>query len=418
MYMYDTVIVGGGISGLYTYMRLIDEQIKTKSRENILLVEQNEYFGGRILQVNEDLNGIHYSFPAGAARFNRNHTRVIGLLKRFGLLDLRRERGGTSLIDFIDSTNQFKGVFDNDNGFVYIDKVIKCGKEKDTTQLQNMSFKDLASTCLTSKQLEFMLTACGYSGQLKYMNAFDAINLFSHGIRTDLKYWGGKFHLLVTKMIEYLRKHRANLQLDSQITEIERDEKGLYTLKFKNSTLQSKKVILCIPQPALLKLNILNPIHNLLRDTISCKPLCRTYAIFDKKDIWFKDIDSKIVTNNQLRYIIPMDTEKGLIMISYTDDVYTKYWKSIQHNQTKLKQSVVKLVHDTFDRKIKKPIKVIVCSWDCGVGYWNKGVDSKIMSAFILNPFSNLYICGENYSTNQSWVEGALETCDKCLNKL
>ena len=146
MYMYDTVIVGGGISGLYTYMRLIDEQIKTKSRENILLVEQNEYFGGRILQVNEDLNGIHYSFPAGAARFNRNHKRVIDLLKRFGLLDLRKERGGISSIDFIDSTNQFKGVFDNDDGFVYIDKVIKCGKEKDTTQLQNMSFNDLAST--------------------------------------------------------------------------------------------------------------------------------------------------------------------------------------------------------------------------------------------------------------------------------
>lgn len=418
MYMYDTVIIGGGISGLYTYMRLIDEQIKNKSRENILLLEQNNYFGGRILQMEQEISGVKFSFPAGAARFNKNHTRVIGLLKRFGLIDFRKERGSVSRIEFMDSENQFKGVFDNKHGFMYIDKVIKHGQDKDKDDLQGISFKEFAATCLTAKELEYMLTACGYSGQLKHMNAFDAINLFTNGIRTDMKYWGGKFHLLIAKIVEYLHTHGANLHLRCAVTNIDRDEKGLYTIKFKNRTVLTKKVILCIPQPALLKLNVLHPIHNLLRDTISCKSLCRTYAIFDKKDIWFKDIDTKIVTNNQLRYIIPMDAEQGLIMISYTDDIYTKYWKSIQNNQTKLKQSVVKLVHDTFDRKIKNPIKVIVCHWECGVGYWNKGVDSKIMSTFILNPFSNLYICGENYSTNQSWVEGALETCDKCFCKL
>ena len=30
---------------------------------------------------------------------------------------------------------------------------------------------------------------------------------------------------------------------------------------------------------------------------------------------------------------------------------------------------------------------------------------------------NNLYICGENYSLDQSWVEGALETCDRVLKK-
>ena len=110
-----------------------------------------------------------------------------------------------------------------------------------------------------------------------------------------------------------------------------------------------------------------------------------------------------------------MDYEKGLIMISYTDDVYTNYWKKMQDNQSKLKTEIIKLVKETFRLNINAPEKVYVCNWDCGVGYWNRNVDSEKMSAFILNPMPNIYICGENYSNNQSWVEGALETSNKCI---
>ena len=38
-------------------------------------------------------------------------------------------------------------------------------------------------------ELQYMLIASGYSGQLKYMNMYDAMNLFSHGIRVDVKYY-------------------------------------------------------------------------------------------------------------------------------------------------------------------------------------------------------------------------------------
>ena len=80
--MYDYVIIGGGISGLYMNMKLLD---KTK---NILLLEGNNYFGGRIYQYNDSKNNV--SFPAGAARFNKSHIHVIKLLKYFNLLDFRK----------------------------------------------------------------------------------------------------------------------------------------------------------------------------------------------------------------------------------------------------------------------------------------------------------------------------------------
>ena len=104
----------------------------------------------------------------------------------------------------------------------------------------------------------------------------------------------------------------------------------MYKLQYNNKTIRGEKIIFCIPKPALLKINILKPIHCLLEKSVSCKSLCRTYAIFKKEDIWYQDIKNKIVTNNPLRYIIPMGGENQLIMISYTDDIYTNYWKKIQ----------------------------------------------------------------------------------------
>ena len=93
--IFDTVIIGGGIAGLYTTLELC------KKTEKILLLESASVFGGRIYQYTDKT----VSFPAGAARFNRKHERVIKLLKRFNLLDFRKDKGISSNIDFIDSKN-------------------------------------------------------------------------------------------------------------------------------------------------------------------------------------------------------------------------------------------------------------------------------------------------------------------------
>ena len=62
--MYDILIIGGGISGLYNYVRLIN------SYRKVLLLEKNDYFGGRIYQYKDTILSEKYEFPAGAARFN------------------------------------------------------------------------------------------------------------------------------------------------------------------------------------------------------------------------------------------------------------------------------------------------------------------------------------------------------------
>ena len=408
--MYDYVIIGGGISGLYMYLKLLSVT------KNIILFEKNNYFGGRIFQYQENFNGNNISLSAGAARFNKKHIRVIQLLKSFKMLDFRKDKGIGSSIDFIDSTNQFHNKFKNKNGFHYIKKVLKFAKNKDKNYLMQFTFSEFSQKFLKKDELEFMLIASGYTGQLLNMNMFDAYHLFSNGIRDDLTFYVGYYHDLIEKIVKYISTKGANLNLNTNITSVSFNQsKNLYCIRYTGHTIYSKNVIFCLPKPALLKFNIFNHIKHILNDSITCKPLCRVYAKFHKDDVWFKNI-KKTVTNNHLRYIIPIDHEKGIIMISYTDHIYTKFWDNL--SQSQLKQKIVNLVNKTFNININQPEKVWVFNWDCGVGYWNKDIDSEYISQFISNPLPNLYICGENYSLTQSWVEGALQSCDYNLNKI
>lgn len=407
--MYDILIIGGGIAGLYNYLRLLETDNK------ILLLEKNDYFGGRIYQYKDKIKSENYEFSAGAYRFNNHHKFVISLLKKFDLLDFRRDKPINSFIKFIDVKKTDQKY--NKTGFHYIDKVITESRKYSENELKKYTFKEFSSLVLKNDELEHMLIATGTSGQLKKMNAFDCIRLFSFGIRPDLKYWDGKFHLLIEKMVNYLKKSNAKMYLNSNVSDIYFDNNtGLYKIIYNNKTIYSKKIIFCIPKECLLKINILKPIHTILSKSITSKSLCKTYAVFKKEDIWFSHLKENIVTNNQLRYIIPINVEKGIILISYSDDIYTKYWKKNQFNQTELKNKIVDLVKDTFNIDIKKPIKVLVFYWEYGTAFWNKGIDSNKISNTIINPLPNIYICGENYSLNQSWVEGALETSNKCVN--
>jgi hypothetical protein len=408
--MYDFVIIGGGISGLYMATQL-------HKNHKIILFEKNDYFGGRIYQHEEIIDDKLLSFPCGAGRFNKNHVLLIQLLRKYKLIDFRKTKGFSSSIQFIDSHKEFSKHQSKKNGFTLLYKILDKSKKMDSEQLRQMSFCDLAHEILPSKDVEYLLVSIGYSGQLKYMNAYDACKLFETGIRDDMTYFGGNFHLLVQELVKELQHSRVILKKSCNIEHVVFDNnKQCYEVVYQNKRCLSKKIIFAIPKPSLLRFSILQPISNIIQHSISCKSLCRVYAYFTPENVWFRDLDKKVVTNNPLRYIIPMDADKGLIMISYSDDHYTSFWEKIKHSQEKLKKNIVQYVNKTFDLDISPPEKVWVFDWDCGVGYWNPGVHSENVNSFMVHPLSNVYICGENYSLTQSWVEGALQSCKQCLS--
>ena len=264
--IFDIIIIGGGISGLYNYSQLVDKNKK------IILLEKNDYYGGRIFQIEDNINSQNYSFSAGAARFNLNHKHVIELLKNYNLLDFRKDKPISADMDFIDTKNNFPKSFQKYNGFHFIDKVIKKSKNYSETQLRSINFKQLASFILKKNELEYMLVASGYSGQLKKMNAFDALKLFTYDIRPDLPYYNGKFNILIERILKHLKNKNANINLNSFVKDITYDKnKHLYKIQYNNKIIHGEKIIFCIPKPALLNIDVLKPIHCILDKSVSCK---------------------------------------------------------------------------------------------------------------------------------------------------
>ena len=72
----DYLIVGGGIAGCYTGMKL------QEMGKQVVLLEKSPRIGGRLKSVNIEKA---VQLEAGAGRFSNRHTKLNSLIKRFGL---------------------------------------------------------------------------------------------------------------------------------------------------------------------------------------------------------------------------------------------------------------------------------------------------------------------------------------------
>ncbi len=432
----DLIIIGGGISGLYTLYKIVKNKINCKS---ITLYEKNDYFGGRIYSFFVKKNNHNFKFEAGAARFcKEKHIffyKLINDLKLNKYLTL-----GSAQIQFIPYTNNYlkKSELLKKSPYDFINKVIKKSNAYSYNTLIKYTFIQFVKKykLLKKDEIKYLNDSFGYSGEINSMNAFNAIHMFKSDLNKKYHYYSLKCGLseLVNHMIKYIKKHGKNyniqilnqMEVKNIITTHEKDD-STYTciindIKKKIYEVNCKKVVCALQKSTLLKYNIFKPIYKEL-NSVEAKALCRIYMIFKvgPKGVWFKDY-GKITTNNENRYMIPLDKKHGSIMISYTDSNYATYLNNYyqKYGIKKLESFILSHWEQVLKIKIPKPLYTKVCYWNEGIAMWKAGIDSKMVSKKMLKPFSKeeLYIVGENYSLNQAWIEGGLQTVEKIIKKL
>jgi monoamine oxidase len=153
---------------------------------------------------------------------------------------------------------------------------------------------------------------------------------------------------------------------------------------------------------------------------LDTEPLIRIYAVYPKVKgkVWFSGM-GKVVTDSPLRYIIPINEEKGLIMISYTDGADCEVWSKLE--QKELEKKIATEVKKVFG-PVPSPTYLKMHNWGKGCTYWKPGsYDPVKMCELALQPFSefpHLHLCGESYSMKQTWMEGALESAEALLKHI
>lgn len=188
-------------------------------------------------------------------------------------------------------------------------------------------------------------------------------------------------------------------------------------------SVEARKCICALPANVILRWSVFRPIQSFLRG-IRCAPLCRIYAVFPPGGInrktWFSGM-TKFSVNNPLKMVIPIDESRGVIMISYSDNKYARWWRDLKESEgiRGVNRALRKYMKEATGITIPQPLHTTVCYWDCGVGYWGVGVDSVEFEKSIIGVYKRvpgMYLCGEHYSAkSQQWMEGALDTASKVL---
>jgi len=441
---YDIIIIGGGISGLYTALKL-SEIFK------VLLVDDRNYIGGRIVTFYDKINNKNIKYEIGAGRFNDRHKLLLKLIKEFKLTQIPLPTSVNN--QYLQVSNDKLVYIDYNCSQIFTDKIkelIKYAKKLSKNKLQSMTFDELIIEYFKSKELMIQLkNIFGYDAEFSILNAYDAIRSFKKDFLVSKFYIIEEgFSELCYRMSKKIKQNGSLIINNTIVQNVIYDEmskkynctielkynpmyhtKNTIDIKKTIKIIQNKifnvnvnKVIFCIKPRQLQKFKILSSLNVHINSVIPSE-LIRVYAIYPKnnitKKVWFYGLP-KITTNNQLRQIIPINYKTGLIMISYVDykdcDIIKKKYK-----QNKLKSFIHSNLNILFPNlDIPNPTFFKYYYWKEGAHYWKKNINSDIISNKMIKPFDNkeIYIGGEGFSQNQAWVEGGLETSNKILNKL
>ena len=428
--MYDLIVAGGGIAGLYSIYKYIKNHKGNLNlkKDKILLIESSSRLGGRIKTIHNQ----GQTYESGAGRFSNNHILLMELIQDFNLQDK---------IFPIKSKKLFMSLHHPGEQILLTNQIDKSLRElMDYIKNKKMTEDDLLATTLfdiakeySSKLADDLANMYPYYSEVRVMNANEGLKLMNRDFSSKVKYFvlAGGLEQLITKLEEFIHKNNklmgrsveVEIRLNTSLENIkEFKERNGYQIETSNDKewIETRNLFLAIPTKALLQIPFLikYKMERLLK-TVSPQPLYRIYVKYKTAFL-----DKQIITDSELRFVIPYNKD-GLMMISYTDGGDTNFWlKQYIKSEDKLLEVIHQKLKELIpDIKIPEVEWIDASSayWDAGAHYWKprKQYTNQSQLAFNLyNPFDNMWIIGEAYSDYQAWIEGALRTSLEAIEGL
>lgn len=384
--MYDYIIIGGGISGLYLNYLL------TKNNKTLLL-EKNDYFGGRALDVK--FHDLNIKLGAGIAELHNKH-----LLKLLIKLKIKTEKYDGSI-----------NVISNEK--VNINRMIidikKTYKITPFDKIKNMS---------TS---EFIIKYFGQNFFDNYSKHIEYTDFFDSSIESYIKYYNINDHnqsdyvivyvdwmLLIKKLIKHIKIYNK-LKKNYEVKEIKfNKDTNTYII---NDKYETKNVVFATTIKSLS--NIIKksslPININYNDYIGYVPFIRIYTYH--KNGHNINAPRYNIVNSKLHKVLLLNDK--VLMVSYSDNANAMYWHKFMNNKKELIMKIKKSLKDIFNQDVEID-DIKIAFWEEGVHYYKpkSGLKVKEIIKKLSNPHDNIYVCGEMLSLKQGWVEGCIQSVD------
>ena len=397
--IYDIIIIGGGISGLYSAYKL--EQISPDT--TYLILEKNKILGGRA--HNDIFYNTNIVTGAGIGR-NKKDKLLLKLIKDLNL-----------------STNEFAIDYTYSKLIdkpVNIISIMKTLKNKLNNNYLHMTFKEYFIK-IFDKNLynKFKIT----SGYTDYENEDVYDVLYHYGMDDNYCCNIGNtipWNDIIISLSNIIGIN--NIKLLEEVTKIINNN-NKYIIKCKNNNIYyTNKIIFASTIDTIIKLL---PEYKIYKE-IHAQIFLRVYGKFSKMSIpIIKDyIKNTIIVPNELQKIIPIDSNKGIYMIAYCDNNNAKKLHKYLDNTMTNRNIFCKLIMESIGIDKSEKIKLIAIKsfyWNIGTHYYEPlSNDYKNRIEYIhkaQHPEKNIIVVGEMISLHQGWTEGALESIEKVLTK-
>jgi NAD(P)-binding Rossmann-like domain/Flavin containing amine oxidoreductase len=417
---YDIIIVGSGMSGLYSAYKIKKNSPKT----SFLVLEKykKQWVGGRT--SNYDFHGVSVVTGAGIGR-NDTNPLLIKLLKEMNVPFIK----SVSVMDYSKLLHHEKE-FD----VVKVIDHLKREYNKNPAKYKHMTFKEFGTLILGDVNYKLFTIYAGYTD---YENADVYETLYDYGMDDNKGGWTILFlswKKLVEKLCDYIGKN--HIKFSNNVTEVTKisGEHGDHERKHEPCLFEIRteegefyycnRVIIATTITGIMKLvpgasNPKSPYQQ-----IHGQPFLRLYAKFDRKssDLLKKYIENYTIVPGPLQKIIPMNADKGVYMIAYSDNENALVLKNHLKNTLENRKLYEKLVEESLGMP-HGSLKIIALKdfyWPVGTHYYGPLHGFKSREEFVeklQHPMDGMLVVGEAVSTYQGWVEGALESVEAAVTK-
>jgi hypothetical protein len=417
--IYDYIIIGTGIAGLYSAYQI---KIKDKTAR-IIILEQNKRadIGGRI--GTDNFYGVQIAKGAGIGR--KKDEVLVRLLREFGfpihsyvssieyspLFYDKKEP--TDINDRKQSLKQ-----DIQQVVKYLRKEFKENKKDTKHENTKKTFREFSLPLLGKEVYDEFIMKVGYQD---FENTDIEEALYYYGFEDDIC-CNEIFHIDWNELIErFIEKIGiTHFKFSQTVESIEQNEPN-YKITTTSNIYFGKKIIVATTIKSLRKLFPDYPIYR----EIEGQPYLRIYGKFSKTSLPFlkESVKTYTVLPSILQKIIPINPEKGVYMIVYNDNRNAYFLRNKLENTEKNRGYYERILEKSLALP-KNSLELIAIKsyyWEIGTHYYSPldRTQYKSRNQFIKeaqHPAENILVVGEVVSRKQGWTEGALESVEAIFN--
>lgn len=404
--MYDFIIVGGGISGLYAAYQILKKTPQLK----IAILEKEARIGGRV--GSDSFHGIQIPIAAGVGR--KSDTHLIQLMKELKIEYTEHEYHSRDL---------------NPHPIPVMDTIRKLRSEyrKNPSGAVGKTFREYAIQKLGKKTYNSFVISAGYT-DYEQEDVYET--LYHYNMEDNEPGWTVLYipwNDLLDALIQKIGRTHIHTKVD--VTEIKSagevgeeyhilSTKDGHEYNTQNIILATK---ICVVKDLIPGANQKNSLYQ----QIHAQPFLRLYAKASEKSIPIlrQYIPMTTTVPGPIHKIIPMSPKKGIYMIAYTDNKGVSELANTVKNTAENRKIWARKIEDVFgiEKNTLEFEDMKEYLWHCGTHYYSPFIKSKGIhnrNDFLHHaqrPMEGVWVVGEMISRKQGWVEGALESVQAIL---